>query len=127
MHTPKYFAVINNPAESRRDHPLNAQDADGAMQEIQKFHGSLMRGGSVHVIENGMGEVGSLNQAGQVTRHEAPTADAPKDKYEQMREELDAVLAALKRIPATQLFKVNHDWGQAVAEARDRLRDLGAK
>jgi len=68
MHTPKFFAVINNPTESRRDFPLNAQDADGAMREAQKFHGHLLRGGAVHVVENGVREVGLVNQAGQVTR-----------------------------------------------------------
>lgn len=71
MLTPKYFAVINNPAESRRDHPLNAQDADAAMQEAQKFHGHLLRGGAVHVIENGVREIGALSQSGQVTRFDS--------------------------------------------------------
>lgn len=71
MHTPKYFAVVSNPTESRREHPLNAQDDDSAMSEIQKFHGSLMRGGSVHVIENGVREVGALSQAGKVTRFDS--------------------------------------------------------
>ena len=74
MHTPKYFAVVSNPTESRRDHPLNAQDADAAMQEAQKFHGHLLRGGAVHVIRNGVGEVGAFGRDGQVTRLDSTDA-----------------------------------------------------
>lgn len=44
-----------------------------------------------------------------------------------MAPELDAILAALRRVDLEALQRVNPDWAQAVAEARDRLRDLGAK
>lgn len=41
--------------------------------------------------------------------------------------ELDLILAALRRVDLPALQSVNFDWTQAVAEAKDRLRDLGAK
>lgn len=68
MNTPKYYVVINNPTESHRERPLDAQDEDAAMQEAEKFIPHLLRGGAVHVIENGVREVGLVNQAGKVTR-----------------------------------------------------------
>jgi hypothetical protein len=41
--------------------------------------------------------------------------------------ELDLILAALRRVDLEALQAVKPDWAQAVAEAKDRLRHLGAK
>lgn len=60
--TPKYFAVVDNRNESRRDYPLRATEQEEAMQEAQKYKGHLLVGGSVHVIENGVGEVGAFGR-----------------------------------------------------------------
>ena len=53
-------------------------------------------------------------------------ADEPR-QVEDLDAELDAILSALRRVDLPALQQVNPDWAQAVAEARDRLRDLGAK
>jgi len=68
MHTPKFFVVIANPTESHSERPLKAEDVEGALKEAEKFIPHLLIGGKVHVIENGVREVGVVNQAGKVTR-----------------------------------------------------------
>lgn len=67
--TPKFFAVINNPGETQRDHRLSALTEEKALKEAEKFKGSLLVGGQVHVIRNGVGEVGAFGRDGQVVRH----------------------------------------------------------
>lgn len=51
----------------------------------------------------------------------------PNLLLESMDEVLCEILAALRRVDLQALQQVNPDWAQAVAEAKDRLRDLGAK
>lgn len=65
---PMFFAVINNPSESQRDHPLRAQTPEKALKEAEKFKGHLLVGGRVHVIRNGVGEVGAFGRDGVVMR-----------------------------------------------------------
>ena len=63
---PMFFAVVSNPGEAKRDHRLTALTPEKAMKEAEKFRGSLLLGGSVHVIRNGVGEVGAFGRDGQV-------------------------------------------------------------
>lgn len=65
---PMFFAVVNNPGETQRDHRLTALTEEKALKEAEKFKGSLLVGGQVHVIRNGVGEVGAFGRDGQVTR-----------------------------------------------------------
>lgn len=63
---PMFFASINNPSETPRDFPLRALTPEKALREAERFKDSLLLGGMVQVIQNGVGEVGAFGRDGVV-------------------------------------------------------------
>jgi len=61
-----------------------------------------------------------------VTLRREPLSEAEVRLNETLGE-CDRILAVLRSVDLEALQKVNPDWAQAVAEAKVRLRDLGAK